>query len=246
VLLHAAGSLRDALTELTQAYTQPFGAPVRLAFGASGTLKDRIAAGEPAHVFASANLEHPQALAAAGKAAPAVVFARNRLCAAARPEVRVTPATLLDTLLDPAIKLGISTPKADPSGDYAWEVFRKADALRPGARATLEAKAPQLTGGPTSPQPPPSRSLYGLMLQEHKADLMLIYCTAAVAAAKEVPGLHVVDLHETLAVGADYGLTVLNGSPPEAYTLAMFILSPAGQAMLAQHGFTAVGKAAGS
>jgi ABC-type molybdate transport system substrate-binding protein len=36
-----------------------------LTFGASGLLKDRIQAGERADVFASANMEHPQALACA-------------------------------------------------------------------------------------------------------------------------------------------------------------------------------------
>jgi ABC-type molybdate transport system substrate-binding protein len=40
-----------------------------------------------------------------------------------------------------AVKLGTSTPLADPSGDYAWEVFRKADALRPGAFSKLEQKS---------------------------------------------------------------------------------------------------------
>ena len=47
------------------------------------------------------------------------------------------------------MKLGTSTPKADPSGDYAFEVFRKAEAIKPGAQAALEKKALQLTGGPS-------------------------------------------------------------------------------------------------
>jgi ABC-type molybdate transport system substrate-binding protein len=42
-----------------------------------------------------------------------------------------------------------------------------------------------------------------------------------------------------LAVGADYGLTVLNGSSPQAYEFAMFILSIDGQRVLAKHGFAA-------
>ena len=101
-------------------------------------------------MFASANMEHPQALASAGKSGPVVLFARNRLCALVRPGLDVTPATLLDRMLDRSVKLGTSTPRADPSGDYAWEVFRKADAIRPGAGAALERKALQLTGGHAS------------------------------------------------------------------------------------------------
>src|SRR5262249_57097631 len=110
-----------------------------------------LVGGAHADVFACANMEHPQALAAAGKSSPVALVARNRLCAWARPGLAVTPATLLERMLDPAVKLGTSTPRADPSGDYAWEVFRKADKLRPGAFATLEKKALQLVGGPSSP-----------------------------------------------------------------------------------------------
>ena len=117
-------------------------------YGPSGTLKDEIAGGTRAEVFASANMEHPQALAAAGKSGPVVLFARNRLCALVRPGLAVEPATLLDRMLDSNVKLGASTPRADPSGDYAWEMFRKADKVKPGAFEALEKKALQLTGGP--------------------------------------------------------------------------------------------------
>jgi molybdate transport system substrate-binding protein len=44
---------------------------------------------------------------------------------------------------------------------------------------------------------------------------------------------------EALAVGADYGLIVLEGAPPQAWKLALHILSPAGQAPLAGFGFEA-------
>ena len=51
-----------------------------------------------AEVFASANMEHPQALATAGKSGPVVLFARNRLCALVRQGLAVEPATLLDRI----------------------------------------------------------------------------------------------------------------------------------------------------
>ena len=64
----AAGSLRAALTDVARAFEAAApGRRVELGFGASGLLKDRLAAGERADVFASANMEHPQALADAGK-----------------------------------------------------------------------------------------------------------------------------------------------------------------------------------
>ena len=239
VLLHAAGSLRAALTDVAKAFEAAGLGMVQAKFGASGLLKDEIAAGAKAEVFASANMEHPLALAADKRSGPVALFARNRLCALARPGLDVTPATLLDRMLDPQIKLGTSTPKADPSGDYAWEVFRKSETLHPGASAILEKKALQLTGGPTSPPAPQGRSIYGDLIAQGAADVFLTYCTNAVAAQRENPAQQLVQLPDTLAVGADYGLTVMNGASVPAYQFALFVLSAEGQRTLARHGFAA-------
>ncbi len=227
VLLHAAGSLRTALTEVAGAFEAASGQRVQAKYGPSGTLKDEIAAGAHAGVFASANMEHPQALTTAGKSGPVVLFARNRLCALVRPGLAVEPATILDCMLDANVKLGTSTPRADPSGDYAWEVFRKADRLRPGAFAALEEKALRLTGAPNAPSASPGRAIY------------LTYCTSAREAQTQNSSQQIVPLPVELAVGADYGLTVLNGSSPQAYEFAMSILSIDGQRVLAKHGFAA-------
>ncbi len=92
VLLHAAGSLRGALTEVSKAFEASSGGTVQAKYGPSGLLKDEIAGGAKAEVFASANMEHPQALASAKKSGPVVLFARNRLCALVRPGLAVDPA----------------------------------------------------------------------------------------------------------------------------------------------------------
>jgi ABC-type molybdate transport system substrate-binding protein len=239
VLLHAAGSLRGALTEISAAFRTAQGIEVKPRFGASGLLRDAIAGGEKSEVFASANMDHPLSLEKSGKAGPVMLFARNELCAFARPGVDVTSATLLDRMLDPAIKLGTSTPKADPSGDYAFAVFARAERVKAGARAVLESRALKLTGGPTSRPPKPDRNLYGELLAEGAADIFLAYCTNEGPIAKEQPGVKLVRLPDMLAVGADYGLTIMNGASAEAYRLAMFILSADGQRILARHGFTA-------
>ena len=78
------------------------------------------------------------------RSGPVVLFARNQLCVLARPGVRGRQRdSLLDRMLDAGVKLGTSTPLNDPAGDYAWEVFHKADALKPGAFAALEKKGHQ-------------------------------------------------------------------------------------------------------
>jgi molybdenum ABC transporter molybdate-binding protein len=241
VLLHAAGSLRGALDDVAAAYEKATGVKVIAKYGASGTLREEIERGAKAEVFASANMEHPLVLAKAGKSSPVVLFARNRLCALARPGLAVESGNLLDRMMEASVKLGTSTPRADPSGDYAWEVFRKADALRPGAFTALSHKALQLTGASTSATAPAGRSLYGMLVNQGRADIFLTYCTNALEAAKENPGQRVIALPDNLAVGADYGLTVMTTASPAAYRFAMFILSGDGQRILANHGFAAPG-----
>jgi molybdenum ABC transporter molybdate-binding protein len=239
VLLHAAGSLRGALSEVSTAFEKQTGAKVVPKWGPSGLLRDEIANGAKAEVFASANMEHPDSLAKAGKASPVRLFARNTLCALVRPGLDITSANLLARMLDPAIRLGTSTPKADPSGDYAFEVFRKAEGLQAGANDALVAKALQLTGGSNSSAPPADRSLYGALVAAGKADIFLVYRTAAIVAQRENPGQQMIALPRELAVGADYGLTVIEGASEAARLFAAFILSPEGQAILAKHGFAA-------
>lgn len=237
VLLHAAGSLRAALTEVAADFAAAEGVEVATAFAASGTLRERIEGGEAAQVFASANMAHPQRLADAGKAGPVALFVRNSLCALTAPGVAATPDTLLDALLSDAVRVGISTPKADPSGDYALALFARAEGLRPGAQAALEAKAAALTGAPDSPRAPEGRNQYAWVMQEGRADLFLTYCTNAVLAQAEAPELGIVDVPPALSVGADYGLTVMRGAPEAAWRLALYILSPQGQAVLGRYGF---------
>jgi molybdate transport system substrate-binding protein len=239
VQLHAAGSLKGALTDVAKAYEASTGNKVEAKYGPSGLLKNEIAGGARADVFASANMEHPQALHDEQKSGPIIRFARNKLCALVRPGLALDSASLLRCMLDPNLKLGTSTPKADPSGDYAFEVFRKADAIKPGAQAVLEKKALQLTGGAASATPPSGRTAYGWHVAEGRADIFLTYCTNALAAQKEDSRQQIVPLPDSLAVGADYGLTVMSEASSAARQFAEFIMSSQGQQILVSHGFTA-------
>lgn len=238
--LYAAGSLKAAFFEIAQSYEGTYNIPVALTFGSSGLLRQRIEQGERADVYASANMRHPEQLEAQGRSGPTVCFAHNRLCALVQAEVETTPDNLLECLLDPKIRLGTSTPVCDPSGDYAWQLFAKADKISPGARAILENKAFQLTGGPESPRAPEGQNLYGWVMSGDKADIFLTYCTNAELALKQVSSLRIVQIPEALKVAADYGLTVLDRGNPAAWQLAFYILSPEGQRVLARYGFETI------
>ncbi len=239
VAVYAAGSLREAFTEIAQLWREQGGAPVALTFGASGLLRERIEQGEPAQAFASADTEHPQRLAAAGGWGAPVVFTRNALCALAAPQLQLTSQTLLATLLRPDVRIGTSTPKADPSGDYAWAMFQRAELVHPGAYAALDAKALKLTGGADAPQPPAGRGMYAWLMDKDRADVFLTYCTNAVASRRELPRLQVVQLPAELQVAAAYGLAVRGGTPPQARGFADFLRGPAGQGVLQRLGFGA-------
>jgi len=237
VQLYAAGSLKDALGDVAKAYEAKSGHKVAMKFGPSGLLKTEIADGAKADIFASANMEHPKALFDDGTGGPVVRFARNKLCALVKPGLDVTSANLLARMLDAKVKLATATPRTDPSGDYAIEVFTKTEAIRKGAQEMLESKALKLTGAKDSAAPPAGRVVYGWHVAEGRADIFLTYCTNALAARKQYPGQQIVELPAALSVGADYGLTVISGAPGAAQEFTEFILSAEGQKILADYGF---------
>jgi len=240
LLLHAAGSLRAALGEVADAFRGAGGAPVVGEFGASGLLRARIEAGEPSDVFASADMGHARALAATQGGAEVRAFAANRLVAVARGRLGLTPESLLAAMLDPGVALATSTPRADPCGDYAEAMFRRAEALRRGAAAALSAKARRVMGGAGSPRAPEGRDTYAWPFERGAADILLTYATNAPRALAALPpgALAVVEPPPALAVRALYGLAAL---PPrsEAREFARFLSGAAGQSVLMRHGFAA-------
>jgi molybdate transport system substrate-binding protein len=241
VHLYAAGSLRAPMTEIVSAYATACGTRVEPTYGASGALSERLSKGEPGDLLASADVGYPEALSRSGKSGPVVVFARNHLCAILRPGLSATASTVLDIMLDPALKVGTSSPNNDPGGAYAWAMFQKADARHPGARATLESKALKIGSEPGSlAVPAGTKNAVAWLLHERRVDVFLSYCTNGQTAALDSPGITSINLPPDLAVVADYGLTVLEGAnKADASRFALFILSPTAQKLLADHGFDA-------
>jgi molybdate transport system substrate-binding protein len=239
----AAGSLAGALGDIARTCSAQTGVNIEIAFGPSGGMLERIKKGEPADIFASANMAHPLTLSRANCSGPVVLFVRNRLCTASRADAWATTETLLDKMLDPTIEVGTYTPKTDPGGDYAWLMFAKAESLRAGARTVPEGKALQLFGTGSRPPIPAGRDAVAYFPSERQADIFLAYCSAAKAAQREVEPLQIIPLPEALAVGAEYGITVLHGEAAREAAgerFAFYIFSPAGQAVLARHGFLPV------
>lgn len=241
--MYAAGSMGGTLSAIAKQYTADSGQKINLVTGPAGLLLEKIEGNARADIYISANMAHPQRLTAEGKAAPTVVFARNRVCVAARPDVGLTSDNLLDKLLDPAVKIGTSTPKADPGGDYAWMLFAKAGTVHPGATKILEDKAQQLVGGRVTPDVPAGRNPVKYFMETRRVDVFIGYCSSH----ETTPDTSVtqVELPPNLAISADYGMTVLDGPQNKsahdaAYRFALYLMSPQAQAILPRYGFGAV------
>ncbi|HEV8023019.1 MAG TPA: substrate-binding domain-containing protein [Candidatus Lustribacter sp.] len=241
VTLFAAGSLHEAFTDIAKAFTQQTGIVVDQTYGSSGLLRGRIERGERPDVFASADTANPEALQRLGESGAVTVFTRNSMCLLAKPAAigSRAPAAIM---LDPAVRLVTSTPKADPAGDYAEAIFAKIEAQRPGSLAILDAKALRLIGGTDAVNIPAGNDIgVYLLLTANRGDALLAYCSGMGASAKASSGrLRAIEMPPDLAVGANYGLSLRDGAPPDATYLRAFILSPAGQTILERYGFSPV------
>lgn len=230
----AAGSLRLAVMEILDSYQSRENVKFDSLFGPSGKLRQLIEEGEPFSLFLSASKKHTEALLEQGKVRDSTEFTRNALCLMVKPGMEVSGEEIVDVMLDPSVRLGTSTPKADPSGDYTWEMFRNIDAQRSGAFDKLDAKALQLTGGKVDRD---SKGLpYPAVFQEDKADVFVSYCTNAVATEKEVPGLTWQRIPDDINVAAVYGMGMSPEAGPATEALAAYILGP-GQTILERYGF---------
>jgi ABC-type molybdate transport system substrate-binding protein len=240
LVLYGAGSLREAMTDMAALFSREHGIAVRTEFGASGRMRERIEAGDKVDVFTSADIGHAAKLVAEGKANVVAMFARNDLCLLA-PANRVSAgsAGALDALLKDGAKIGVSPAKIDPLGDYTVQLFDVADKVNPGSGATLCSRAVVIDNPPGAP---PSQSGDHTLdaLRAGHIDLAIVYCSGKARFAKLDATLSMVAFPSELTIGPQYGLAVMKATKPEAMLLALTILSPPGQKILAASGFRPV------
>jgi ABC-type molybdate transport system substrate-binding protein len=241
LVLYGAGSLREAMTDMAALFTRERGIAVQTQFGASGRMRERIEAGDRVDVFASADIGHAAKLVADGKASVMAMFARNDLCLLA-PASRVSAgsAGALDALLRDGVRIGVSPAKIDPLGDYTVQLFDVADKIKAGSGAVLRNRAVVIDNPPGAA--PPQSGDYTLdALRAGRIDLAIVYCSGKARLARLDPTLSMVAFPPELTVGPQYGLAVMKTAKPEAMLLALTILSPPGQKILATNGFRPVG-----
>lgn len=74
LMLYAGVSLKEALSEMARAFEAAHVCKVEAKFGPSGLLKDAVAHGAAADVFAAANMAHPRTLRASDRSGPVACF----------------------------------------------------------------------------------------------------------------------------------------------------------------------------
>lgn len=237
--LFAAGSLRLAFTPLLAVFERETGYQVEATFGPAGLLRERIEQGARPQVFASANLEHPQRLVACGIAQAVQPFAGNRLCATVRNIPPLTQPDLLTLLCDPQWRVGTSTPVADPSGDYAQQLFDRLEQLLPGQGSALRSRSVALVGGPHTAAIPAGRLAAEYLIAQHQADIFLGYASYAAALAI-YPQLKVRKLPAALDFKVTYGLCLIDKACVAARQLVALILAEPGQQIMQRAGLLAL------
>ena len=221
----AAASLREAFGELAATFEREHPrVTVSLALAGSQELRTQIENGAPADVFASADPKHMEALAAANLVAAPRVFAGNEPVIVVPKGNPRAIGGLQD--LPRASRIVIGTPEV-PIGAYTLRVL-EAGSLRYGAefRRRVEARV-------VSREVNVRQVLSKVALGE--AEAAIVYRTDA-GASKAVEAI---SIPPELNVVARYPVAVVSGTrePALAREFVELLLSPAGQQILARHGF---------
>ena len=235
VEIFSAGSLRGVVADLSKEAQSAFHIEVKPTFGGSGTLRERIEKGEKPDLLLSADVGSPQKLATQGRTVvPVIAFARNRMCIVSRRSAGVTPTNLIDRMLAKGVRVRTSTPILDPSGDYAWAIFARIDAMRPGSGAVLKDKAQSAMSATATPATP-NQSAAAALFAAKQIDLSITYCSGTTALEKELPELTSFPVPPRLDPHPLYGIAVLNDKP-QVMRLVLFLLSEKGQEIIARAG----------
>ena len=129
LLVFAATSLRDPLTEISERYERESGVNVNLSFGGSQSLAQQIASGAPADVFISAGIGPVHFLEQRGLASipdsRSLRLLSNELVVVTRDESGGIDS--LKSLTSDAIeRIALADPALAPAGAYTEEALRSA------------------------------------------------------------------------------------------------------------------------
>jgi molybdate transport system substrate-binding protein len=217
ITVFAAASLTGTFKTLAQQFEAAHpGDSVRFSFGPSSGLATEITSGAPADVFASASPKNMQQVVSAGDASSPQDFAKNIM------EVAVPPnnpgkVTSVTDLAKSSVKVALCQPQV-PCGTVAAKVFKEA----------------KIKVTPVTLQPDVKSVL--TQVETGNVDAGMVYVTDVLAAGAKVKGVTIPasDNASTL-----YPIAAVSSSKHKSIADAFiaYVLSPAGQQVLAAAGF---------
>ena len=217
ITVFAAASLMETFTQIGKQFEAAHkGDTVKFSFGPSSGLATEITGGAPADVFASASPATMDVVVKAGDAASPQTFAKNFMEVAVPPNNPANVTSVTD-LAKSSVKVALCQPQV-PCGAVAAEVFKNANiTVKP---VTLEADVDSVV----------------TQVETGNVDAGMVYVTNVLSAGSKVKGITIPasDNASTL-----YPIATISSSKhkSEAQAFINYVLSPAGQQVLAAAGF---------
>ena len=223
LMVSAAASLTNAFKEIAQSYeAQHPGTKVSSNFGASGALLQQMSKGAPVDVFASADQEtmdmaEKQGLVASNDRHD---FVRNTLVLIVPTDSKIALRRLEDLGQAAIQRVAIGNPASVPVGRYTRHAL-EAVKLWP----VVEAKAINTQNVRQSLD----------YVARGEVDAGFVYATDAAIMKDKIKVAFNVPLD--VAISYPIAKTLSSANAEEAKRFVAFVLSPAGQAILAKYGF---------
>lgn len=221
ITVAAAANLTDAFAELGKEFTARTGVRVVYSFGATADLAKQIENGAPFDLFASADVEHVDALDRKGLlvASTRAVYARGRLVLWIPPGSRAKVERLEDLTQKEAERVGIAKPDVAPYG-----------------RATVEALRALNLWQQVEP-----KVIYGQNVSQVKQYAATGNVDVAFIPLSLVPKSEgrIIEVDERLYQPIDQALALVraSGKQENARRFADFVLSMDGQSLLERYGY---------
>ncbi len=223
----AAISLKDAFTEIGNAYKTKTGQTTDFNFGASGALQQQIENGAPVDVFASAGEQQMNALAKTNLIDMATRrdFARNELVLIVPQNSKLSVDSFADLMKPEARKIAVGNSKTVPAGQYAEESLQKMNLENAVQSKLIIAEN--------------VRQVLDYVVRG-EVDAGIVYATDALTAKDAVRVVATAD--ETSHAPILYPLAIVANSRQKqsAQGFADFVASAEGQNILRKYGFTNV------
>jgi len=217
ITVFAASSLMGSFTKIGEQFDAAHpGDTVKFSFGPSSGLATQITSGAPADVFASASPKNMDTLVSAGDASGPQDFAKNIAEVAVPPSNPAHVASVTD-LAKSSVKVALCQPQV-PCGKVAAEVFKNAG----------------ITVKPVTLQPDVKSTLAQVELGN--VDAGVVYVTDVLAAGAKVKGI-VIPANDNASTLYPIAAITQSKNLSIARQFVAYVLSPAGQQVLAAAGF---------